>query len=158
MRITPPVRASHVYTQHLVAPPARVFPLLCPVREAEWAAGWAPRVVYSASGVAERDAVFVTPDEGADAIWTITEHDPSRGHVEMVKVVPALVVTRLEIDLRPDGASGCEADVRYTYTALSEAGEAYVRQRTAGWYEEFMRAWERELNAYLASRDHPVAG
>ena len=35
MLILPPVRAAHTYTQHLAAPPEAVFPLLCPVRQAE---------------------------------------------------------------------------------------------------------------------------
>jgi len=35
MNIRPPNRVTHTYTQHLVAPPAAVFPLLCPVRAAD---------------------------------------------------------------------------------------------------------------------------
>ena len=36
MHILTPTRVAHTYTQHLVAPPKAVFPLLCPVREADW--------------------------------------------------------------------------------------------------------------------------
>jgi hypothetical protein len=49
-------RVTHTYTQKLDATPERVFPLLCPVREAEWADGWQatasssniPRPLFSA--------------------------------------------------------------------------------------------------------------
>ena len=36
MNITKPKRVTRTYTQRLVAEPAAVFPLLCPVREADW--------------------------------------------------------------------------------------------------------------------------
>jgi hypothetical protein len=42
MNIQPPARAVHTYVQRLVAGPERVFPLLCPVREADWIEGWNP--------------------------------------------------------------------------------------------------------------------
>ena len=48
----------------LAAAPARVFPLLCPVREAEWLPGWHAEVLHSASGLAELGCVFRTRDEG----------------------------------------------------------------------------------------------
>src|SRR5882672_10992531 len=62
MHIIKPNRASHTYRQRLCASPAKVFPLLCPVREAEWADGWLPELVISSSGVAECACVFITPD------------------------------------------------------------------------------------------------
>ena len=42
MKIAAPRRVSHSYVQQLVASPAEVFPLLCPVREAEWLRGLGP--------------------------------------------------------------------------------------------------------------------
>ena len=59
MLITPPVCVTHTYTQSLDGTPAEICPLLCPVREVEWARGWMPRAVCSFSGVAERDCVFI---------------------------------------------------------------------------------------------------
>src|SRR5437763_11613499 len=78
MRITQPNRATHSYRQRLHAPPARVFPLLCPVRETEWADGWLPELVFTSSGFAERDCVFITPDKLGNAIWYVTRHEPAR--------------------------------------------------------------------------------
>jgi hypothetical protein len=49
MKIVPPNRVERRYVQHLVAPPAQVMPLLCPVREADWIPGWDPLLVVSAS-------------------------------------------------------------------------------------------------------------
>lgn len=79
MHIRRPNRVTHTYRQKLCAPPARVFPLLCPVREIEWADGWLPDLVISSSGIAERDCIFITPDEFGKAIWYVTRHEPENG-------------------------------------------------------------------------------
>ena len=149
MIIRTPCRVRHTFTQRLDAPVADVFPLLCPVREVEWVAGWAPRLVIAESGVAERDCVFVMPDAAGEATWVVTEHEPAEGRVEMLKLVPGQLVTRLHVVLRDRADGRCEADVTYTYTALDDVGEAYVRSRTPEAYAEFMREWERELNDHL---------
>jgi hypothetical protein len=60
VQIREPVRVTRTYTQRLQAPPERVFPLLCPVREADWLERWDPAFVVTASGFVEPDCVFVT--------------------------------------------------------------------------------------------------
>ena len=148
MRIAKPVRATRTYTQLLVAPPERVFPLLCPVREADWIAGWDPPLVISGSGVAERDCVFTTRSEPHDAIWYVTRHEPGNGFVEMVKITPGLTACRLTIQLRP-APRGCEADIAYSHTSLGPAGDELVAAFTEDYYRGFMQDWERRLNHYL---------
>ena len=154
MIIQPPTRATHSYVQHLVASPDRVFPLLCPVREADWIEGWDPLQVTSATGVAERDCVFVTAAEPADAIWYITRHEADAGFVEMLKVTPGVTACRLSIQLQAT-PQGCDATVTYLHTSLgTPAGDAFVAAFSAEYYRQFMRDWEDRLNHYLA---HGVA-
>ena len=149
MNIQPPIRAVHSYVQHLVATPERVFPLLCPVREADWIQGWDPLQVTSASGVAERDCVFLTAAEPEDAIWYITRHEADAGFVEMLKITPGVTACRLSIQLRGT-AEGCDATVTYLHTSLgTPAGDAFVAGFTAASYEQFMRDWEARLNHVL---------
>lgn len=148
MKITAPKRASRHYTQHLVAEPARVFPLLCPVREADWIEGWVPLSVISASGVAEADCVFITPASPHNAIWYITRHEPENGFVEMLKITPQLTACRLSIQLRPVPA-GAEADITYTHTSLGPDGDAFVDSFTEAHYRQFMQDWEKRINHYL---------
>ncbi|HEX5473936.1 MAG TPA: hypothetical protein VFX12_04660 [Vicinamibacterales bacterium] len=152
MKIQRPVRATRAWVQHLHAPPSHVFPLLCPVREREWVDGWDPRVVISESGVAEPECVFVTADAHGESTWVAIEHDPSRFVVRFVKTTPALAVTRVDIRLEPEGA-GTAAHVTYSWTALSEAGAAFVRDRTDEWWSGFMAEWEGSLNRFL-DRQH----
>jgi hypothetical protein len=148
MKIVTPMRATWTYTQTLNAPPESVFPLLCPVREAEWVTGWDPALVVSSSGVAERDCVFVTPAQPHDAIWYITRHEPREGFVEMIKVTPAVTACRVTIRLRPT-ADGCEADIAYSHTSLGPEGDRFVASFTEDFYREFMRQWEARFNHFL---------
>jgi len=150
MHIAAPTRAQHTYTQRYDAPPDRVFPLLCPVREADWLEGWDPSLVLTHSGVAERDAVFVTPSEPVDAVWYITEHDPGAGFVEMIKIAPEVTATRLTIRVRAAGEGGSDVAITYAHTSLGPAGDAVVEAFTAEAYEAFMRDWEERMAHYLA--------
>ena len=93
-------RVTHEYTQTNAAPPAEVFPLLCPVRETDWVPGWQYRMIYSVSGVAEAGCVFATPNEnGSETIWIVTEYDPAALRVAFVWVNPGLVAARIKISL-----------------------------------------------------------
>lgn len=148
MNIRPPNRVTHTYTQRLVAPPAAVFPLLCPVREADWIDGWSPLLVLSHSGLAEPDCVFVTDSRPYDAVWFITRHEPERGFVEMIKVTPDVTACKVTIQVRAAGA-GSEADVTYSHTSLGPQGDLFVASFTAEFYLQFMREWEDRINHYL---------
>lgn len=161
MQVRQPVRVRHRYRQQLDGTPEEVFPLLCPVRECEWVAGWRPGIVITTSGVVERDCIFTTADgalpEGAsaggerEATWVVLEHDPATCDVEMIKVSPGHLVTRLRIVVAPDDRPGRSvADVTYEYTAIGESGEEYVRGRTPDAWRAFMEGWETALNQYLA--------
>jgi hypothetical protein len=148
MEIRAPVRATRTYVQHLVAPPARVLPLLCPVREADWIDGWDPRIVYSDSGLVEPDCVFVTASVSGEAVWYVTRCSRQENFVEMVKITPGVTACRLTIGLRAaDG--GCEATVTYSHTSLGPEGDAFVASFTDAYYVQFMRDWEARLNHYL---------
>src|SRR5438309_9734446 len=71
-------RVTHEYTQTNDAPPEIVFPLLCPVREADWVPGWQYKMIYSKSGVAEAGCVFTTPNgDGTETTWLVTQYDPA---------------------------------------------------------------------------------
>jgi hypothetical protein len=148
MDIRPPRRVSRTYIQRLCAGPERVFPLLCPVREAEWLARWAPVFVQTASGAAEADCVFSTPEPGHDAIWYITRHEPENRFVEMIKILPEVTACRLTIQLSAVPA-GSEARVTYTHTSLGPRGDAFVDAYTEEHYLSFMRDWEDRMNHFL---------
>ena len=148
MQICPPYRVRRTYIQTLCAAAEVVFPLLCPVREADWIPGWDPLLVISHSGVAEVGCVFLTLDGTREAIWTVTEHDARFGRVAFVKVTPGLVVTRIHIELSAE-EQGCSASITYEHTALGPEGEAFVGAFTEARFQGFMALWEARLNHYL---------
>lgn len=148
MKIVKPVRATRTYTQRLVAEPAAVFPLLCPVREADWIEGWDPPLVISSSGFAEADCVFTTSAEPINAVWYITRHEPSSGFVEMLKITPNVTACRLTIQLRATGVVS-EADITYSHTSLGPEGDKFVASFTEDFYRQFMQDWESRINHYL---------
>lgn len=147
MKVIEPNRVSHTYTQKLCAEAEQVFPLLCPVREADWIEGWDPGVVITSSGMAERDCVFTTAAKPHDAIWYVTRHEPPV-FIEMLKFTPGVTACRLTIQLRP-AAGGTEADVTYMHTSLGPKGDAFVASFTEDYYRQFMQDWQSRLDAYL---------
>ena len=148
MKITKPNRVTRSYMQRLVAEPSVVFPLLCPVREADWVEGWDPLSVVTHSGVAEPDCVFVTAGAPHNAIWYITRHEPDKGFVEMLKITPLVTACKLTIQLRPV-ATGSEAFITYTHTSLGPEGDAFVASFTEDYYRRIMQDWESRMNHYL---------
>ena len=158
MQITHPVRVRRSYTQKLRAKPADVFPLLCPVREREWAEGWDPLTVYSTSGFAEYDCIFTTGQDSPESIWVITEFDPVRHRLEIVKVSPGMTVGRMTIDLSEDESENTNAEVVYQYTAISPEGEQFVKDYSQEFFDGFMQFSESALNSFLDKRKREENG
>lgn len=150
MKLAKPVRVTRTFTQRLVGTPEAVFPLLCPVREADWIHGWDPILVVSEAGRAEVDCVFTTPASPTDAVWYITRHEPENGFVEMLKITPSVTACRLTIQLR-GVPGGCEAQVTYMHTSLGPDGDAFVNDFTEIYYAKFMQDWESRMNHFLRS-------
>jgi len=143
-------RVIHEYTQTNVAAAEKVFPLLCPVREAEWVPGWEFRLIYSQSGVAELGCVFTTPNEtGPETVWLVTDYDPPAFRIGFAWVRPGLVATQLRISLRPKAQDVTEANIRYTYTGLSADGNREVERYDEPWFRGKMQSWEKAINHYL---------
>jgi hypothetical protein len=149
MRVEKPNRVSRSYTQHLCAPPAAVFDLLCPVRETEWVNDWRPKLVLSESGVAEPGCVFITPGIPEDALWLMTDHDRENLRLEMIKVIPGVVVGSIEIVLAADGDEATDATITYAYTSVSDHGDRALEEFTESHFRSFMEVWEKELNHFL---------
>ncbi|MFZ2445615.1 MAG: hypothetical protein WAW37_04605 [Syntrophobacteraceae bacterium] len=152
MLIVEPVRVERSYVQKLRGKPGSVFPLLCPVREAEWAEGWDPLTVYTRSGFAESDCVFTTGEKDPDSIWVITDFDRKHHRLEIVKVTPGMTVGRIRIALSENGAGDTDAAVSYMYTAISPDGEEFVRAYSEEFFKRFMQYSEAALNDFLRKK------
>ena len=136
-------------TLHLSAPPEKVFPLLCPVREHEWLETWRASLVHSDSGVAEDDCVFLqTEAEGAQRVWAVSRYEPRVGVIEFVAFTPGLHVMKLEVALFPE-ATGTRAEWHRTLTALSADGARVLESLTEEASAATMARLEAQLDHYL---------
>jgi hypothetical protein len=145
-------RITRHYRQTIHAAPQVVWPLLCPVREAEWLDGWQYRLIYSESGLVEEGAVFATPHPGEeDTIWIVTRHDSARHHVDFARVTPSSRASILKIRVAPKGESESYVDVSYTYTSLSPGGDDFITDFTEEAFLKAVTFWERSMNHFLAT-------
>jgi len=160
-------RVAHEYTQTNLASPEKVFPLLCPVREADWIPGWRYELIYSESGVAELGCIFTTQDpvvesekyasrsaanDGGSPVttWICTEYDPAGFRIAYVWIKPGLLVTELWIRLGRAENGTTSTHIRFRYTGLSLDGNRVVESYDRTWFENKMRRWETAINHYLS--------
>ncbi len=146
-------RVTHEYTQTNNAAPEKVFPLLCPVREADWAPGWQYRLIYSDSGVAELGCIFTTPNPPShtfpEKTWIVTDYDPVSFRIAFVWVNPGRVATEIRIQLTRGSEASTLANIRYRYTGLSEEGNREIATYDADWFRNMMEGWQSAINEYL---------
>lgn len=148
-------RITRRYTQRIEAPPEQVFPLICPVREAEWLDGWREglEMTHSDSGVAEDGCVFRTRTPGRpETVWMIVRHDPEQRVVEFARVTTGLVATRLTIGVEAGGDASSLVRISYSFTPLGGEGVAFVREtHSEDAFRRDMAWWEASMNHWLRS-------
>lgn len=146
--------AKHVsrsYRQTINATSKIIFPLLCPVREAEWLDDWDYKMIYSVSGVAEKGAVFTTSYwEDSEQTWIITKHDSIKSEIQFARFVPGFVTSVLDINVLPKDKNSSYVDVTYTYTGLTEKGNNFLEKSfTEEFFAKNMKEWEDSMNYFL---------
>lgn len=149
MEIKKPHRVSHTYEQTINGAINEIMPLYCPVRELDWCENWAPKTVFSNSGLVEKDCIFITAHGDVDIVWIVTDYDVEKGHVEMVYHVPGVLVTKLEIQVDPITEEKTKAVLTYIKTSLSDMGDKVLEDFTKESYDIMMDSWEKAMNHYL---------
>ncbi|HUJ45001.1 MAG TPA: SRPBCC family protein [Opitutaceae bacterium] len=131
------------------APPAQVFPLLCPIREYQWIPGWRCELLHSVSGVAEEDCVFRTDfaDPGP-MVWVVSRYEPP-ARIEFTCFVTGALVQRLKIALSAEG-DGTRLDWTNRWLAVGPRGDAWIAAWSADADAKKMDNLQRLLTRYLA--------
>jgi hypothetical protein len=115
-------RKRSVFTGTWNATVEDLFPLLCPAREADWIPGWDADLIYTESGYAEDNCVFITDTSCSvgEGIWVFTGYKLN-DYIEFV-MVQEDVITRARITVKDnqDGTVSGTWDV--LLTALTERG------------------------------------
>ncbi|UCH65385.1 MAG: hypothetical protein JSW63_12395 [Ignavibacterium sp.] len=144
------IQKTFTYKQINDGAPKEVFPLLCPVREKDWLDGWDYKMIYSKSGLVEKDCVFLTPHHGkADTIWYVSQYDPKNFTVEFIRVTPNESVVKISISLSPADGNKTEANISYQYTGLNEEQNNFIESELEEQFIENMKWWEKAINHYL---------
>lgn len=145
-------RIVREYRDRIEAPAAEVFPLLCPVREHEWLPGWSSRMIYSDSGLIEKDCIFVGSflGNGSD-VWICTAFDPDAFVKEFVIVGSGRRVVNMRVQLKAQADGSTDIAWRTVITPLNEAGNTEVRGLTDEAYQHMMGNLVKCLKYYCAT-------
>ena len=101
------------------------------------------------------DYVFLTKTHdhaAAMAIWLVKRFEPEHHLVELYKVEPEEKVGLVIVNCFSLGESSTRVEVTYQYTALSEAGQEFIRGFDESAYGKFIGEWETLLTEYFANR------
>lgn len=140
------------YTQINNGSIEEVFPLLCPVREKDWLDGWDYKMVYSKSGLIEKDCVFTTPHHGSvETTWHVTQHDKIKKRIEFLRITPKENVVRINIKLENISEKQTKVFIDYQYTALNEDQNKFIDTELKEVFIESMEWWEKAINHYIES-------
>jgi hypothetical protein len=132
----------------LPAPPAMALPLFGPVRESEWSPHWSPRILYPLDKSQIAGSVFTTKHGDGEAVWVLAAYDEAALRIGYVIVWPGMCATKLDIALKPAAGNATEASVTYRQTALSEAGDQYVKEFAKDFAGQ-RDHWEQAIGARL---------
>ena len=129
------LRVIKTCTQHLLVPPDKVFPLLCPTLEYDWIEPGKCRMVRSESGFAELDCIFVTefPNEGKE-MWIVSVYRPNE-EIQFVRSHCRQVIPT-RITLNDNGNGTTTAEWTHLFTGLNEDGNRCVASVTDEGYRQ----------------------
>lgn len=140
---------TQIRSFHLEAPRSQVFPLFTARGEREWAPGWNPEML---SGAEERGSAFRTQNQhGQETIWVVTEYRPLEGRVSYARAALGSNIGLVDVVCTDSAGGGTDVSVRYTLTALSEAGRTFVSNfLETGHYFKMIDEWRAATAQALA--------
>lgn len=144
---------KHLGRFKIQRPVDEVFPLMSPEGEKLWVPGW-DYVSRSPGDELRENFVFTTRGHdhaAAEAVWVVKRYEPAARRVAFYKVEPGEKVGLVEVVCREAAPGRTEVEVGYTYTALSESGEAFVASFDDAAYADFLAEWRDLLELYFSS-------
>lgn len=135
MKIAKPNSRKHGCSQTWKGTVDSVFPLLCPVKEADWVPGWKPGLVISNSGLTEKNCIFLGPEGENEAIWIVTAYERNR-YLDMYRISPEVTVSQFTITLE-ENTELTDAHITYEHTSLEEGADKVIQEFTEDYFKEF---------------------
>jgi hypothetical protein len=130
----------------------KVFPLFSALEESKWAPGWNPRIVFPKKKDIEEHMVFITmknDGQQSDYTWIVTKYVKERHLIEYLVSAPERLWT-ISIKCRASiNRRRTNAEVRYTYTGLTEKGSSLNKKAMDEMFAFDLTDWEDQINYYL---------
>jgi hypothetical protein len=123
------------------------FPLFGAWEERKWAKDWKPKFAYPDPPADIEGAVFEATHGDLTSAWVCTRIDFAEGLVQYVNVLGGMMVTRIDIEVSPNGEDKTDVSVAYERTALNEDGMKHM-SGLAAHDEKAGDAWRDQINAY----------
>jgi hypothetical protein len=144
----------HVQRSHgfrIDMPPARAFELFTPRGERAWVPGWDPEFLHPADGSLRRGTTFLTQDEGerSRTIWLVTDLDLEHLRVSYARITPTSRAGHVDVEVATDPEGGSRVQVSYAFTALTEAGNAYLADFTDEYYRAYIESWRDLIESIM---------
>jgi len=120
------LRKIQEFSGTISATPEKIFPLLCPAREADWIPGWDSELIYTESGYAEDKCVFRTnkSNTAGEGLWIFTGFKLNE-YVEFVKFQKDILLhCRISLTQNEDGTT--TKTWKTISTALTEEGNKKI--------------------------------
>lgn len=150
----PPRPLAHLSTSFdfvVHAPFAQAAPLFGPEGERAWAGKhWNPEFLYPQPARDIEGAVFTIQHGEMKAVWVNTQFDLGAGRFQYVYFLPELMVTIIDVHLKPEGDNSTRVNVVYTRTALTAEGNEHVTAMSEG-DKASGKEWEQAINASLTT-------
>jgi hypothetical protein len=120
-------RTIQEYSVNFNSPAKDVFPQLCPSREADWIHGWTSDLIYTTTGYAEKDCIFMTGAENkiGPGLWIFTGYELNK-KVELVRIIEHSLVMHMRIHLDDHGDGTSTGKWNLTITALDDQGNEII--------------------------------
>ena len=129
-----------------------VFPLFGPITEKLWVPGWNPEIVFLDKEAIAEHMIFRTPprfEKEPPYTWILSKYAPEQALVEYTVFTPERLWTITVQCEAGDSAQTTHADVTYSYTGLSEQGNALNEKALQAMYANDLKDWEEAINYYL---------
>ena len=133
--------------QLLKATPEEVFPLLCPKREYEWIPTWDCEIIYSKSGFAELDCIFITNFNNWKETWVVDKYEKNK-EIQFI-IFSENRIIRYSISLTDNNNETTAAVWEQTITSLNEDGNLYLENYDNNNFSTRIKTLETLLNHFL---------
>ncbi|WP_370477790.1 hypothetical protein [Tamlana flava] len=144
------IQKTFHFIQTNMANREEIFPLLCPIREADWIDGWEYNMIHSKSGLIEKNCVFSTPNHGnLETIWQVIHYNKDTYSIEFVRVTPRETIVKISIQLESISNFKTRSIISYQYTGLNESQNKKIESSLEEEFIASMNYWENALNHYL---------